>query len=301
VNRWVEWQNFDVKTDAPNENNGETYYGGLPKKLPEQPYSKLYFAESNKFLRTVLRGLSVDIQFETIYNSRGAKIDLIPRAINRFLTESRDTDEIEATRVLVTSAGINTATLGTTGHVAVSGGVTNPPLTLTTTVQVIADAIAQALLFQINGRDVDFQRFALVVPPAKVPVIKQALTGMRVTIVPGSTGGVSMTQEIDLGAAVDVVGNKWLKTIYPSIGEGWFLVPTDGTLPTIVRAKLEGHEAPQVWVEGSNAFYYPAGGNVPELQGKFTDETWSSKVRYAVEGHAFFNEGIIYSSGTGAA
>lgn len=300
INRAVEYQDWQISQDVPAENNGETFLGGLPKVLPEQPYPKLYLGQSNRFLRTTKRGESIDIQWETIYNSRGAKVSLIPKAIQRFLDDARDTDDVEATRMLVTRAGINTAVLGTTGHVAVSGGVTNPPLTLTTTVQVIADAIAQSLLFKENGRDVVFNKYALVVAPAKVPLIKQALTGMSITFVPGSTGGAQLTQKVDLGAEVDVVGNPWLTSIWSGGTNAWFLIPMDGRIKGIVRVKAEDEESPSIWVEGSNAFYYPAGGEAPALVGKFTDETWSAKVRYVVEGGVLSNAGIIYSNGSGS-
>lgn len=300
VNQNVEYQDFKISGEIPDESNGERFIGGLPKKLPEQPAPKLSFSGSNLFLKTSVRELSLDIQWETIYNTRGARVDLIGRAFQEFADRAEDSDEAAAVKLLVTATGINTGVLGTTGHIAVSGTTTNPPLTAATAMQVLSDAIAQAQLFEVNGRPVNFTEFALVVPPAKVPAIKQALTGQRITINPGATSGISIEQEIDLGASIDVVGNQWLQIANSSSAAYWFLIPKGGRRKGLVRVKAVGEEAPSFWIKSTGGFVYPNGGEIPVLDGQFTNETYEAKTRYVVDGGVIDNAGIIYSTGAGS-
>ncbi|MFF2388881.1 hypothetical protein [Agromyces sp. NPDC058104] len=301
VNQNVEYWDFRIAGEIPDENNGERFIGGLPKKLPEQPAPKLSFAGSNKFLRTSVRELGLDIQWETIYNSRGARVDLIKEAFEEFASRAEDSDEVAAVKLLLTSSGINTGVLGTTGHVAVSGATTNPALTPTTAVQALADAIAQANTHVVNGKQVNFTKFALVVNPALVPMIKQALTGMSLTYVPGSSGGVQLQQQVDLGADLDVVGFSWLKTAFSGSDKYWFLIPIDGRRKGLVRVKAAGEEDPSFWIKSTGGFIYPNGGDIPVLDGQFTNETYEAKTRYVVDGGVVDNAGIIYSNGTNAA
>lgn len=301
IGRDVEYDDIIVTNqEQPLESNGEKFVGGLPIYGPEQPLAKLSFVGSKQYLRTNKRGEGLDIEWETIYNSRGAKVDLIPKGFARFTKDAKDTDQIAIARLLVTTAGINTGVLGTTGHVAVSGGVTNPPLTALTAAAVVADAIAQSLLFQIGGVDVDFSDYALVVHPTKVAAIKQGLAALSFTTLPGSAGGLSVTQTIDLGATVEVVGFKWPRAINAAAVNYWFLIPRDGVRKGLVLVKASGEEEPSMWIEATNALMYPGGGEAPVLQGKFTNETWSAKVRYVADGGLIDSSGIIYSTGAGS-
>lgn len=285
--------------NVPGVNMGDTFIPGtLPNIANREKYPQLTIQASGKTKRATTFGEAFGIDWQAIVNLRGTNVNLVDDAISAFALHARNHQDAYPVAQLVNAAGIRTDTLGTTGH-AMTG---NPDLTQISTIQA---AIAQAQGQTIDGVPAYFQKFALLVSPAQVPIVKQTLSTVQVTQVPARTGAgstaqsVQYNQVIDLGVEIDVVPQKWITAINPSLGKAWFLVPVGGPRPVVTRNYLAGYETPGFWVKDGNAKNYN-GGDVPFLDGDFDSDAIQTKTRWAYGASTLWNQGVIYSTGANA-
>lgn len=287
--------------NVPGLNHGDKFVPGtLPRVGNRQQYPQIALQATDKKKIAHQYGLALDVDWQTIVNSRGARIDLIRDGVQELARSAkRHEDYLPATNI-VTGSGFNTAKLGTTGH-ALSGNPT--PFTIT----AIQAAVKAAQAFKIDKRLIHFPKFALLVAPGNKTVVNQALSGSIIRKVEGETGTagqgdralVSYEQRIDLGINLEVVEVPWLTEIWSGFGDGFVMVPQGGPRPAITRNYLQGYETPQLFIKSSNAVNF-SGGTVPYMDGDFDSDAIAAKVRHVYGSDVHWNQGIVYSNGTGS-
>lgn len=282
-------------------NHGEKFLPGtLPRVGNRQAYPQIGLQATDKKKIAHQYGLALGVDWQAIVNSRGARVDLIRDGVQELARSVKRHEDATPVKNLVTPSGFNTAKIGTTGH-ALSG---NPnPFTIT----AIQAAIKQAQSFKIDKRPIHFSGFTMLVAPGNKAGVMQALSGRTIKTVkgePGTAGSgdrdlVSYEQVVDLGASIDVVENPWLTQIWSSFGDGFILIPKDSPRPTLTRNYLAGYETPQLFIKSSNAVSF-GGGATNYMDGDFDSDAIAAKVRHVYGSDLHWNEGIVYSNGTGS-
>lgn len=279
-------------------NHGEKFLPGtLPRIGNRQSYPQLGLQATDKKKIAYQYGEAFGIDWQTIVNSRGSRVDLVRDAVTEFGIHARQLEDAVPVKLLVTASGFNTAQIGTAG--ALSG---NPSLDDITAIQ---EAVEKAQSFKIDKSPVKFQRFAMLVAPGQKSRVMQALSGSIIRKIqgePGTAGSgdqalVSFEQKIDLGVQIDVIENPWLTAINPSFGKGFLLIPQGGPRPVVARNYLAGYERPSFFVKTSNAVNF-SGGSVPYLEGDFDSDAIATKVRHVYGANLHWNQGIVYSDGS---
>lgn len=294
--------NFLDQSNIPGSNFGDTFIpGALPTVAPGTLYPLTGLTGTSKYIKAGRVGEAFGIDWASIVNTRGANIDIIGKAIEAFAKHAAGAEDVAATRLLVTGGGINAGSFnGASGY----GGnhlTSDAPLVSILDLQA---AIQQAQTFWIDYTNVQFTEFALVVPPQAVANANQVLSSKEITSVGSTTArATKYKQEIDLGATVTVVGNRWLTN--PSLGgsvaqTAWFLVPIASENPVLSSIRLKGYEVPSYFVKSTNSTSV-GGGDTGLLEGDFESDAIQSKVRHVVGGAALWTQGIVYSLGTGTA
>lgn len=279
---------------TPDRNMGERFIpGGLPRVGNRELYPQLSFQGTEKKLRVAQLGEAFGVDWQAVVNSRGRNVDMIGEAIKAFGQHATNQEDIYPVKALLNENGFRQDQIGTAGHIA-----GDPDLSSILTLQA---AIQQAQTFKIDGVDVLFDDFALLVTPAYAPVVRQMLSQRTIRRVDssttsGKTTGTEIEVTIDLGATVEVVANRWLTAVYGAFGKGWILVPRNTERPVLTSNYLEGYEAPSFWVKDTNAYNYNA-GPVPLLDGDFDSDAIQTKVRHANGSNVLWNEGIMWSTG----
>lgn len=275
-------------------NHGETFLPGtLPRIGNRQSYPQLGLQATDKKKIAHQYGEAFGIDWQTVVNSRGARIDLIRDAVTEFGVHSRQLEDSKPVKNLVTATGFNTAKTGTAG--ALTG---NPSLDDILAVQA---AIEKGQSFKIDGTPVHFPKFTMLVAPGMKGKVEQALSGRIIKRTKGTGGStvdtVSFEQSIDLGVDLEVKENRWLTAINPNFGRGFIMIPQGGPRPVVTRNYLQGYEKPSFWVKSSNAVNF-SGGAVPILDGDFDSDSIATKVRHVYGSDLHWNEGIVFSNGT---
>lgn len=277
-------------------NHGEPFLPGtLPRVGNRQSYAQLGLQATDKRKIAFQYGEAFGIDWQTIVNSRGARVDLIRDAVSEFGKHARQLEDSKPVKNLVTASGFNTAKIGTAG--AISG---NPAAD---DILGIQKAIEHAQSFKIDGTPVRYSRFAMLVAPGMGPKVRQALSGRVITKTKGTGGStvdtLSFEQSVDLGVELEVIENHWLPMIWSGIGKGFILIPVGGPRPILTRNYLLGYERPSFWVKASNAVSF-GGGTVPVLDGDFDSDSIATKVRHVYGSDVMWTEGIAYSTGAGS-
>jgi hypothetical protein len=293
---------FRDQSNIAASNLGEPFVpGALPNVGPENQYQKIKMRGSSKYVRTTTLGESFGLEWQAIINTRGVAVNLLDEAIKAFGEHAAGAEDVAATKQLVNGGGIS-ASLGTgTGDGGNHLG-TDAPLASILDVQA---AVRQAQTFIIDGVQVYFDKFALVVPPNAVSNAKQVLSSKLIASVGATSARAARYEQIiDLGAEIDVVSDRFLTQ--PTLGgtaakPAWFLVPVGGPRPVISVNKLRGYENPSYWLKNSNAVTYGSGSDVPILEGDFDTDAIESKVRHVVDGSLLWQQGLVWSAGTGSA
>jgi hypothetical protein len=295
--------NFRDQSNIAASNLGDTFVpGGLPAVGPENQYQKIKMSGTNRFLRATTLGESFGLEWQAIVNSRGVKVNLLDEAIKAFAEHAAGAEDIAVTKQLMIGGAVNTAKMGTgTGD----GGnhlASDAPIKSILDLQA---GVRQGQTFFIDGVQVYFDKYALVVPPNAVSNAKQVLSSKDIRSVGATAARASTyTQTIDLGVEIDVVPNRFLSAAAlggSAAATAWFLIPVGGPRPTLSVNKLAGYEEPSYWLKNSNAVTYGSGSDVPILDGDFDTDSIESKVRHVVGGSTLWSEGIIWSLGTGSA
>lgn len=310
------------QSNVPLENMGDVFTpGGLPKIGPRESYPEIGLTASGKTIRATKIGEAFGIDWESIVRLNGTNINLVDDAVKAFGRHAGNQEDIDVASLFVNAAGFRTTGLGllngatrltaANGYVVPAGGADNPdlanPLALQNAVQF---ALTRTLTLAASGTNqtipVQYTKYALITTVAYAPYAKQALATKQVTSLPnraGTTRDVQFDQVIDYGAEIEVYGWKWLKTLYPGIGNAWFLVPIPDTagddLPVITSNFLQGAETPQFFVKDANSTGY-GGGDTPYSDGDFDSDAVMTKVRHVHGANSLWNTGVVWSSGTNA-
>ena len=276
-------------------NHGEKFLPGtLPRVGNRERYPQLGMQATDKRKVAYQYGEAFGIDWQTVVNSRGARVDLIRDAVTQFGIHARQLEDSKPVKNLVTANGFNTAKIGTAG--ALSG---NPVLDDITAIQA---AIEKAQSFKIDDSPVHFSKFVMLVAPGQKSKVMQALSGRVIKSTKGQGGTtvntVSLEQTIDLGAELTVIENRWLTEINPNFGRGFIMLPQNGPRPVVTRNYLQGYEKPQFFVKSSNSVSF-SGGPTPYLDGDFDSDAIATKVRHVYGSDLHWNEGIVYSTGAG--
>lgn len=275
-------------------NHGETFLPGtLPRVGNRQSYPQLGLQATDKSKRADQYGEAFGIDWQTVVNSRGARVDLIRDAVTEFGKHARQLEDSKPVKNLVTGSGFNTAKIGSAG--AITG---NPAAD---DILGIQKAVEHAQSFKIDGSPVRFKKFVMLVAPGMAPSVRQALSGRVIKKTKGTGGSsvdlVSFEQTVDLGVELEILENHWLSMIWSGIGKGFILIPVGGPRPTLTRNYLAGYERPSFWVKTSNAISF-SGGPVPYMEGDFDSDAIATKVRHVYGSDVLWTEGIAYSTGT---
>lgn len=282
-------------------NHGEKFVPGtLPRVGNRQAYPQIGLQATDKKKAAQQYGLALGVDWQTIVNSRGARVDLIRDGVQELARAAKRHEDVVPVKNLITSSGFNTAKVGTTGH-ALTG---NPKAD---SILAIQAAIKAAQAFKIDKRLVNFPKFVMLVAPGMKSSVMQAISGSIIRKVegePGTAGSgdrslVSFEQRIDLGVNLEVIENPWLTQIWSGFGEGFIMLPQGGQRPVLTRNYLQGYEKPQLFIKSSNAINF-SGGAVPFMEGDFDSDGISAKVRHVYGSDLHWNEGIVYSTGAGS-
>lgn len=293
--------NFLNQDNIPGENFGEAFVpGSLPKHTPGTKVPTLLPQGTKKYVSATSYAEGLAINWQSIVNTRGQGLNLITKGLEAFAIHASATEDVAATRLLMNGGGINASTFnGSTGY----GGnhlAGDAPLASILDIQA---AVQQAQTFWLDYTNVYFDKFSLVVAPTQVSQAKQVLSSREITSVGATAARANKyKQEIDLGAEITVVGNRWLTA--PGIGgsaasTAWFLVPTGTLNPALASIRLDGYEVPSFFMKAPNQV--AVGGSGAGSEFDFDSDSIESKVRHVVGANALWTAGIVYSLGSGTA
>lgn len=294
--------NFLNQDNIPGQNSGEAFIpGSLPKSQSGVKPPTLLPQGTKKYISATQFAEGLAINWASIVNTRGQGLDLLQKGLQAFARHAAGTEDVAATRLLMNGGAINSTTFnGSTGY----GGnhlASDAPLASILDIQA---AVQQAQTFWLDYTNVYFDEFALVVAPTQVSNAKQVLSSKEITSVGATTARASKyKQEIDLGATINVVSNRWLTA--PGLGgsaaaTAWFLVPTGTLNPVLASIRLKGYEVPSFFLKAPNS-QAVGGSTLGDFGADFDSDAIESKVRHIVGANALWGQGLIYSLGTGTA
>lgn len=300
IDRDEEYNLYGFNQDnIPGVNEGKQFIpGGLPRVGRRESYPQIGLQASGKTGRVSKVGEAFGVDWEAIVNSRGTNVNLLREGIAMFGRHAANQNEIEVASLLVNSSGFRTASGGgLNGATALTG---NPDLLDPVE---LAAALAQLQQVQLQGQDVDYSKFVILTSVANAPLIRQGIAGRRIVRNPGAQTGFSWEETVDYGAEVEVIGWKWLRTLWPSIGKGAIIVPVASAddLPILTRNRLQGYPEPSIWIKDSNAKSANGGGEInPEAEGDFDSDAVVTKVRHVTGASSLWNTAIGYTTGAGS-
>jgi hypothetical protein len=300
IDRDEEYNLYGFNQDnIPANNEGKQFVpGGLPRVGRRESYPQIGLQASGKTGRVSKLGEAFGVDWETIVNSRGTNVNLLRDAIQMFGRHAANQNEIEVASLLVNASGFRTTgNGGLNGSQALTG---NPDLLDPVE---LAAAIAQLQAVQVQGQDVDYAKFVVLTTIPNAPLIRQGIAGRRIVRNPGVQSGFSWEETVDYGAEVEVIGWKWLRSLWPGMGKGAIIVPVASAddLPVLTRNRLQGYPEPSFWIKDSNARGANGGGEIdPEAEGDFDSDAVVSKVRHVSGASSLWNNAIGFTTGAGS-
>lgn len=283
-----EWYGFTGwgDSDVEPENAGTQFIsGGLPRVPEYGEYSRLRFEATDKRFRLAKSGVAVEFSWETLVDRRN--FGLIPSAFAEFGRRSAETEDHEATKVLLSNVHFSAQN----GNLAT--GAANGPLSIPA-----LEAAFQQIARQTdqNGNRVRVaSRYALVVPPALEFTAEQIKAVTSREVIEG-VGTDTETRYVTNGNPVagkfDVVVNPYLPLLPGGNDTQWYLIPKPGTTPnpTVVNLFLQGYDRPQIFVKRTT--------NSDPAEGSFENDDYETKVRHVVTGEMIVPFGTLKSAGT---
>lgn len=266
--------------DIPASNGGKAFVSGALPHIPEyDEYPVLRFAATEQSLQTSKNGVQLKVSWETLVQTRN--FNLLARTLREFGRRARNTEDVEATKVLLPGAGNFTDT-------QLAG---NPELSIPA-LEAAFDAIARQTY---NGNPVVVPSgYKLVVGPALALTARQIQSVTSIERV--ETDGDVETRTVSgnpVGGRFEIVENPWLPVL-GAPADAWWLIPNPGTTPnpSVVNVFLEGEQGPKVFVKRTT-------NSAPE-EGDFTDDSYSTKVRHVVQGGFISGAATAYSNGSGS-
>lgn len=312
VEEEVNVHSFGDQQNLLGTHAGDTFVPGtLPTLLPREAYPQIGFTGSGKKVKARKIGEAFAIDWEAIVRSRGAQVNLIREAFEAFGRHARQTEDVDVAKLLVNAAGFRTAAGGglfgsqaaTTGNgfSVANADLSNPEdfqkaIALANSVRLTVGSDANATN---NTIDVSYGAFALLCAPEQAPRLRQVLNARKINRSRGSAGGAEWEEQLDMGGEIDVIGWKWLKSLWPTIGRGWILVPIAAAddLPVLTSNYLEDAETPQVFIKDSNQSRLGGGEVDPAVDGDYESDSYGTKVRHVHGADVLWNTGIVYSTG----
>lgn len=300
IDRDEEYNIYGFNQDnIPAMNEGKQFIpGGLPRVGRRESYPQIGLQASGKKGRVSKTGEAYGVDWEAIVNSRGTNVNLLRDGIQMFGRHAANQNEIEVASLLVNASGFRTTGAGgLVGSQALTG---NPDLLDPVE---LAAALAQLLQVQVEGQDIDYGKFVILTSVPNAPLIKQGIAGRKIVRNPGAQTGFSWEETVDYGAEVEVIGWKWLRTLFPGIGKGAIIVPLAGgdDLPVLTRNRLMGYPEPSMWIKDSNAKSANGGGEInPESEGDFDSDSVVTKVRHVTGASSLWNAAIGFTTGAGS-
>lgn len=266
--------------------------GGLANVPEYGEYPVLRFSASEVSISTRKSGVQIKFSWESLHRTRN--FQLLKKTFVEFGKRAARQEDIEATGVLVTSAGINAANFKA-GNLNIATG--NPALSMAALEAAFEQIATQTHLLGGSGELISPpSQYNLVVPPSLEAVAKSILDVKEVTVV--ETDGTTETRTVKgnpvAGKIANVIVNPYITKIAPSATATWFLLPPVGSMPNpaVVNVFLEGEESPKVFVRKTT-------NSAPE-DGDFTDDSYSTKTRHVVAGAFIDPAGTLVSNGSGA-
>lgn len=290
------------QSNIPETNRGDRWVAGtLPSLGPREKYPEIGLAPFyEKTISASKVGEAFAIDWEAIVNSRGGEIDLVDQAVTAFGKHAKQTQDVRAIKRLVNANGFTPAV--TAGGRVVPG---NPDFS---NLEVFVDALdlVRETPVTIDGNEQSYDSYVMLVAPGQKSKYDRMLNARAFTRIPARTGAdsaePSLQYELDIAVpvSVTVIETKWLRQVWPGIGKGYVMIPTQGDndYPILTLNKLAGYEEPSFWVKDSNAKQY-RGGDVPVLtEGDFDSDAIETKVRHVIGADLLWADGILFSTGT---
>lgn len=279
-----EWADSDIEKATA----GITFIEGGLANIPEyDEYPVLRFTASELQISTRKNGVQIKFSWEALYRTRN--FNLLRRTFTEFGRRAANQEDIEATKVLVNSSGVNATYWNATNQNILTG---NPALSF----ESLQDAM-DAVALQTDSAGVRItppSKFNLVIPPALRATADgiMAIQQVEVQNTDGTTTTTTTTGNPVSGKINKIVENGWLAKIAGENADTvWFLVPVPGSMPNqaVVNVFLEGEEGPKVFVQRTT--------NSDPLEGAFIDDSYSTKTRHVVAGAFIDPAGTIASAG----
>ena len=289
---------FDQSVIA-DSNGGETFIqGALPNVGEYDEYPTLSFSASDLSISVRKSGERIRFSWEAITNDNNFSV--LDRLPSELALHAAGLEDMEATKQLVTSSGLNTTNFKTANQNIGASGVgagLNPTLTLDNLQKTMAVVNTQTY----NGRQITpVQRWALVVPPALALTARNILSTTEIR----SGSDPVLTRMNTVGDNIELVVNPWIKKIYNNSAADtmWFLIPVPSASlnPSVALAFLRGHETPELRVKDT-ASYTLTGTDVPVREGSFDNDDIQMRIRHLATGAFLVPAGTFGSKGTGAA
>lgn len=277
-----------------NRNGDGFVKGGLPTIQPRQPYPQIGLSASGKKIKARKIGEAFGLDWEAIVRQRGTNVNLIRDSFEAFGVHAAQQEDIDVARLLVTPSGFATGTGG--GLNGAQGLTGNPDLY---DPDDIATALGTLLNTPVEGQLPSYDKFVILTTVANAPLIRRAVGARNFVRNPGATTGYSWSETVDFGAEIEVIGWKWLTSIWPSMGKGAIVLPvaSGSELPVLTSNYLEGYETPSLWIKDSNARNLGGGEVNPEVDGDFDSDAVVTKVRHVHGADALWNAAIGYTTG----
>ena len=287
---------FD-QNNIPNDNGGTAFVeGALPNVGEYDEYPSLSFSASEQQVSLKKSGERIRFSWESIVNDNN--FGVLERLPLELALHAAGLEDMEATRQLVSTSGLNTTNFNTTnqnlGSVANGAGL-NPTLTINN-LQLAMNAVN---LQTYNGRPITpVQRWTLVVSPALEMTARNILS---VTEIRTTSGSDVQIHGNPIAGRVDVVVNQWLTRLNSSAGLYWFLIPAPAVSlnPSIVLSFLRGYETPELRVKSEGGMLL-GGGEVPMRDGSFDNDDFQMRIRHLATGGFLVPAGTFASTSAGS-
>lgn len=264
----------------------------LPVVPEGTPYPEAYFeGQAASGAKLQKYGAGTGFTMEAFINDSLGVISQMPEKLK---AAGLDTEEAMVFNAMKASAGANQALAAGTNPDG-TAVVKNAPFT--------RDALIQALI-QVkqrkhNGRYIQFGGgFVLVVAPGMKLNAEFQLYGQHLTEIRKDSGArIYSAADAQLVAGVtDIIESPFVE------GTAWYLVPAGGKIGggrnTLQLMRLIGREAIELRIEDVSGSYV-GGGKVSPFEGSFDTDQARFRVRMFGNGHNFFPDATIWSSGAG--
>jgi hypothetical protein len=295
------------QSNIPETNMGDRWVPGtLPTVGPREKYPEIGLAPYNeKTISTSQIGEAFAVDWQAIVNSRGGEINLLDQAVTAFGKHAKQSQDVFALKNLVNAQGFTTKVTGAGGGRVIPG---NPDFSnIETFVDALEDVRETPIV--IDGNEQVYDSYVLLCAPGMKAKYDRMLNARAFTRIPARTGddseAPSLQYQLDVvvPVTVTVVETKWIRQLWPNIGRGYIMLPTQGDneYPVLTLNKLAGYPEPSFWVKDSNAREYRGGEVDVQANGDFDSDAIETKVRHVLGSDLLWGDGILYSTGQNTA